>query len=768
VLIVLDLSGSMSDDDGTGRVKLDGARRAIDTFLQDMEPGTEVGLWTYPGTTSDCSPGGVRIPVSPVDTARMSATVRSLSASGQTPTAAALRAAANELPTTGARTVVLVSDGESNCNEAPCPVAGQLAQQGIDLSINTIGFRISDPGRQELTCIADAARGRYKDVQDSSQLADELHLQTSATLEMELSHPAIVAAAQASAPGGGVEVTATIRNSSPVLARNVQAFLGYDVDSSPGSAVPRRRLGNLAPQEEQRVTWRFRPLLEFRDVGVSFQVTASAANAADVDRQGRVQVSGNFTASDGGPLIKDRVRVAILGDSYSAGEGTFDYLKGTDTGANSCHRSSSTYTEGLYADRYVIACSGAVTNDVLNANSGSRDPNRPRQSLPAQIDQLSALKKPVDAAFLTIGGDDVGFRDIILACVRPGDCDGEQLPRFLARLGNPSEPGGLPDALRDVYWAVHGRLNSASAKKARGGRTAPIVVLAYPQVFPENPSARNACVRLLSTKEIGFANTIAAKLNRVVSTVVQQVRSQGVPIWFAPEVVESLLPDHTMCDKVKWVNYVNADDVLAYLNDRSRLIHLFDDPAARRINASFHPTKDGYHAMTAALVRWSASTAGLEAAAALSGKDRPPGPVARVGDPVKTIHLDGSGPTTVGRGSTYTVVVEGLPPGATVDLVLRSSPRVLARVPVDSAGRARANVAIPLSTPAGRHALAAQVLGASTDARQIAVTVTDAPVRHARLLAAGSAGSFLAGIACVVLGSRRRRRRSVLRQRLHP
>ncbi len=780
VLVVLDISGSMSEPDGDGRVKLDGARQAIDTFLQDIEPGTEVGLWTYPGSGADCSPGGLRIAISPVDTARTSASVRSLSAAGQTPTAAALRSAADELPTTRARTIVLVSDGESNCDEPPCPVAEDLARQGIDLSINTIGFQISDQGRQELTCIAGAARGRYKDVQDSNQLVDELNLQTIAILQMDLSQPALVAAAQASAPGGGVEIMATIRNISPIVARNVQAFLSYDVDRAPGGAVPRRRLGNLVPGEEEIVTWRFRPLLEFRDVNVGFEISLSAANAADVIQKGQVRIRGSFTAADGGPLLQHLKRVAILGDSYSAGEGTFDYLNGTDTRTNSCHRSSSTYLDVARAnppsgarggsadiERLIIACSGAVTSDIYNPDWRNKDPVNRNQQLPAQIDQLTDSKKTVDAAFLTIGGNDVGFGDIIFACLGRGDCDGAQLPRFLAKLGDPSLPGGLPDALRDAYSSVHARLNSLSARKARKGRAAPIVVLAYPQIFPVNPSARADCIRLFSTKEIEFANTMASELNRVIGAVVDQVRSTGIPIWFASDVREALLPDHTMCDKVKWVNYVDAGDVTLAVNDQVNQffdgLYGFatpDDPWAGRIKASFHPNKDGYHAMTGALIRWSASGAGMAAAQGLAGRPVAPLPVARTGAPVSTIRVREDRTATVERGSTYEIVVEGLPVDAAVDLILRSSPRLLCRVLTDAQGRARARVAIPLSTSAGSHVLAAEVVGRAPDGdvRQVGVTVRDASPRHHRLALGASGTSLVGGLACLVLGLRARRR----------
>ena len=52
-----------------------------------------------------------------------------------TPTAEALREAASVLPASGARTIMLVSDGESNCGEDPCVVAQDLVDQGIAITV---------------------------------------------------------------------------------------------------------------------------------------------------------------------------------------------------------------------------------------------------------------------------------------------------------------------------------------------------------------------------------------------------------------------------------------------------------------------------------------------------------------------------------------------------------------------------------------------------------------------------------------------------------
>src|SRR6185437_3010028 len=63
-----------------------------------------------------------------------------------------------------------------------------------------------------------------------------------------------------------------------------------------------------------------------------------------------------------------------LGDSYTSGEGAFDYLEGTDTADDMCHLSARSYplllTHDLFsaAGGHSVACSGAVISDVGNTS----------------------------------------------------------------------------------------------------------------------------------------------------------------------------------------------------------------------------------------------------------------------------------------------------------------------------------------------------------------------------------------------------------------
>lgn len=117
-----------------------------------------------------------------------------------------------------------------------------------------------------------------------------------------------------------------------------------------------------------------------------------------------------------------------LGDSFSSGEGNPPFDAWTDyDGVNECHRSNAAYPRLLAADGSLglnlvdfAACSGATTSNVLNGGTGGGSWGAPPQ--------VNALSSATDVVTITIGGNDVGFKDFAYACLFPinvttGVCD---------------------------------------------------------------------------------------------------------------------------------------------------------------------------------------------------------------------------------------------------------------------------------------------------------------------------------------------------------
>jgi len=175
-VIVLDASSSMNEDDAPGP-RIEAAKKAASTLVDGLPDGAPVGLIVYGTATDDsdaaraagCQDIKTLVPVAPVDKAAFTTAVNGVVASGYTPLGSSLRAAATALPANGPRNIVIVSDGDDTCQQAvPCDVAKEISGDG--LIIHTVGFRVSGPAKDTLTCIAQAGGGRYVDAANATQL----------------------------------------------------------------------------------------------------------------------------------------------------------------------------------------------------------------------------------------------------------------------------------------------------------------------------------------------------------------------------------------------------------------------------------------------------------------------------------------------------------------------------------------------------------------------------------------------------------------------
>ena len=182
VLLLLDASKSMAKPAGGGRTRIEAAREAVRQVVGALPRDAQVGLRVYGSRLSNttrragCRDTRLTVPVGPLDKEALVAGVEALEPTGFTPIGRSLRATPQDLASaSGRRTVVLVSDGGDNCAPPdPCRVARDVAEQGIDLSIQVIGLQVDERARRQLRCIARAGGGAYVDAGDPEELIDEL------------------------------------------------------------------------------------------------------------------------------------------------------------------------------------------------------------------------------------------------------------------------------------------------------------------------------------------------------------------------------------------------------------------------------------------------------------------------------------------------------------------------------------------------------------------------------------------------------------------
>lgn len=265
-----------------------------------------------------------------------------------------------------------------------------------------------------------------------------------------------------------------------------------------------------------------------------------------------------------------------LGDSYSAGEGTGDYLPGTNDPSlfDTCHRSPHAYGPLLDTARQLgsmvfAACSGAVTDDMYVANASN--PNEPPQ--------FSQLSPSTTLVTLTIGGNDADFVHILTKCIDGFDpgappqdqgswgCSEKRALRQdisdrLALLSGQSISriiiGRTIHSLSDVYQRIH-----AAAPNAQ------IYVGGYPRLFGSDPSSYRptlaapsgrVCIVARGPTGLRFSvdfrdalwlDGLADRLDSVIQQQVKAASALGLPVHY----VKPSFATHGLCDTgTPWFN----------------------------------------------------------------------------------------------------------------------------------------------------------------------------------------------------------------------
>jgi Ca-activated chloride channel homolog len=179
--LVLDSSGSMKEPARGGHTKIEAAKQALHRVIDGLPSDADVGLRVYGATVfSSSDPGACRdsqlvVPLGTDNRDELSRAVDRYRPYGETPIGHSLREAGKDLGSEGRRSIILVSDGEDTCAPpSPCQVARELAEQGVELTIDVVGLDVSGRARAQLQCIAQAGRGTYYDADDAESLANAL------------------------------------------------------------------------------------------------------------------------------------------------------------------------------------------------------------------------------------------------------------------------------------------------------------------------------------------------------------------------------------------------------------------------------------------------------------------------------------------------------------------------------------------------------------------------------------------------------------------
>jgi lysophospholipase L1-like esterase len=207
------------------------------------------------------------------------------------------------------------------------------------------------------------------------------------------------------------------------------------------------------------------------------------------------------------------VNYVALGDSYASGLGAGNYSGG------SCDRSANAYPQ-LWANANhpasfsFVACSGATTTDVIN-------------------NQISALSGATTLVSVTIGGNDVGFSNVMITCVLGTDSACVSAINNAENQARTQLPGSLNTLFNDI---------SARSPGAR------VVVTGYPEFY--DLARSSGCIGLSTTKRTALDGG-ADVLDSVI-----QAASADHP-GFAYADVKAAFSGHELCDSTEWLHSVD-------------------------------------------------------------------------------------------------------------------------------------------------------------------------------------------------------------------
>jgi lysophospholipase L1-like esterase len=200
-----------------------------------------------------------------------------------------------------------------------------------------------------------------------------------------------------------------------------------------------------------------------------------------------------------------------LGDSYSSGVGTGSY-----TLDSACKRSVYAYPY-LWTQKHAgtalsfAACSGAKTSNVLST-------------------QIQSVTSATTLVTMTIGGNDIGFANLIYQCTL-SNCS-TALDSARANL-----EATLGAALDNVYTTV----------KSRAALGAKIVVLGYPRVF-----SGASCFGSL-----GISSTEEAKANQLSDALDQLTATHALADGVTYKSAITPFTGHAVCSSGAWLNGLN-------------------------------------------------------------------------------------------------------------------------------------------------------------------------------------------------------------------
>lgn len=415
-----------------------------------------------------------------------------------------------------------------------------------------------------------------------------------------------------------------------------------------------------------------------------------------------------------------------LGDSYTSGEGAFDYLNGTDTDSNKCHLSAHSYPMLLTRDLFSptgghsVACSGAVINDVGSGKGGYRGQAKQGPSFDELSRDLATMER-VKADFLpgyisqqrfvghyqprvvtvSIGGNDIGFGDLLQRCVMPHISRHTSDSTCYNTYESRKEVVQLVDRTIPRWIALYKQLRASNP----GGH---IYAIGYPSIA----SDIGACGRNvnLGKSELAFAEELLAYLNGAIAQAAGEAGVTYVDIGRA-------LDGHRLCE-------ANAAAMAVNGLTAGRDSGPFGIGVLGR--ESYHPNALGHQLITQTILLQTANLTSRDLTTSPESSTDNLLDAPKSGRSLNRLALDNAmAPDVLHGDDQFTITADGarngLKPNTNYTIRLNGvSGMLLANVSSNASGNITTRVSLPAGTAAGGHSL--DIFGVGQDDEPVNVT----------------------------------------------
>lgn len=238
---------------------------------------------------------------------------------------------------------------------------------------------------------------------------------------------------------------------------------------------------------------------------------------------GSAQVSAVTLPVPAGPMV-------ALGDSYTAGALLPSDLAASPLG---CLRSTRAYPER------VAAALGASLTDEACASAGVTDMTAAQQTnLGTNASQLNALAPGDSLVVLTLGGDDLGFMNVLDKCMELS---------FTDPWGSPCQAHytrGDSDQLAAAVRAEGPRIAAVLAAIAARAPQARIVLVGYPDLFPLSGGCWPAVP--ITSGDVAYLRGVELQLNAVLAA-----NAQAAGATFADTYTPTIGHDFCQPEKIR-------------------------------------------------------------------------------------------------------------------------------------------------------------------------------------------------------------------------